>query len=114
MVEAVGGADLAVLGAAHVHLAAHLGRQHLAQLHAPLIKRVDAPDEALQGTRGSATLSRCSAFASLCSRPYLAYLRAPQVKGLYAPDEAEHHGQGGSVYAGSASVAVCKQQTHGS
>ncbi len=54
VVKAVGGADLAVLGAAHVHLAAHLAGQHLAQLHSPLVERVDAPDEALHMRAGFA------------------------------------------------------------
>ncbi len=34
--------------------AAHLAGQHLAQLHAPLVKAVDPPDEALPGITGSA------------------------------------------------------------
>lgn len=47
MVEAVCGGDVAVLGAAGVHLCAHLAGQHLAQLYSPLVKRIDAPNEAL-------------------------------------------------------------------
>ena len=46
-VEAVGGVNEAVRRPAEVHGVAHLARQHLAQLHAPLVETVDAPHEAL-------------------------------------------------------------------
>ena len=52
VVEAVRGQHLAALGARRVHGGAHLGRKHLAQLHAPLVKRVDAPHKALPGQGG--------------------------------------------------------------
>jgi hypothetical protein len=48
VVEAVGGPHPAALGATGVDRCPHLAGQDLAQLHTPLVKRVDAPDEALR------------------------------------------------------------------
>ena len=48
VVEAILWLDAPVGGAAGVDRSADLGGQDLAQLHAPLVKAVDAPDEALQ------------------------------------------------------------------
>ena len=48
VVEAVCGADLAVLGAARVHSCPHLASKNLAELHTPLVEGVDAPNESLQ------------------------------------------------------------------
>ena len=46
-VEGVHGGDAPRVCAAGMHRLPHLAGQHLAQLHAPLVKAVDAPDEAL-------------------------------------------------------------------
>ena len=51
MVEAVSRSQLAVLGPASVHCCANLGSKHLAQLHPPLVKAVDAPHKALPNTK---------------------------------------------------------------
>ena len=50
MVEAICRGEAPVLGTAGVDSSADLGGQHLAQLHTPLVKAVDAPDEALHCT----------------------------------------------------------------
>ena len=47
-VEAVAGGHDFTLGALAVHGRAHAGGEHLAELDAPLIERVQAPDEALR------------------------------------------------------------------
>ena len=83
-------------------LAAHLTRQHLAQLHPPLIERVDAPDEALQGTQGSAQSSgavpshqyACSHIL-LIAMPHESKEWMPQMKrsivGCKAESQQAHH-----------------------
>ena len=47
MVETICRGEAPVLSTAGVDCSADLGGQHLAQLHTPLVKAVDAPDEAL-------------------------------------------------------------------
>ena len=48
VVEAIRWSKALALGAAGVDCSADLGSKHLAQLHTPLVKAVDAPDESLQ------------------------------------------------------------------
>jgi hypothetical protein len=48
VIEAICWSKALVLGAAGVDCSADLGSKHLAQLHTPLVKAVDAPDEPLQ------------------------------------------------------------------
>ena len=47
MVETISGGEAPVLGTAGVDSCAHFRSQNLAQLHTPLVKAVDAPDESL-------------------------------------------------------------------
>ena len=82
----------APLDSSHNAFASLYSLPHLAQLHAPLVKGVDAPDEALRGTGGlfehqvQCLCSTTSPLTSCC-------LHAPQVKGVAALFEAQHHGQ---------------------
>lgn len=48
VIEAICWSKALVLGASGVDCSADLGSKHLAQLHTPLVKAVDAPDEPLQ------------------------------------------------------------------
>ena len=48
VVEPICWGEAPVLGTASVDSCADLGGKHLAQLNTPLVKAVDAPDEALQ------------------------------------------------------------------
>ena len=48
VIEAICWSKALALGAAGVDCSADLGGKHLAQLHTPLVKAVDAPDESLQ------------------------------------------------------------------
>lgn len=53
VVEAVGRLDAAVHGPRAVHAGPHLGSQHLAQLHSPLVKGVNAPHHSLRHGRAA-------------------------------------------------------------
>ena len=57
VVEAISWSELAVLGAASVHCCTDLRSKHLAKLHTPLVKAVDAPDKALYRKAAKAGLA---------------------------------------------------------